>query len=321
MAIHEDEQDDLGSLRAHRQVVRDAVGAHYGEAFDLLEVEIGLAADIGQLALHHQDEHAQTPATFASIARLHAAVVLTASEVIELLRAGYAAGATGRWRTLYERAVIGHFISKAGEETAVRYLEHGAIQLCKVASALETAERGLMQTRGQLKRLRARSSELTQKYGSGFAGDYGWAGLALSGRPSDKGSFAELEKQTPSAEDRILYRTASQEVHSATYGPVIGAVRYAPEMLLLGPTPYQLAGTGQLTAKWVYLSAAALVAHASGPRQLGGLAARCKELAEEAHEMLDEAERDVGDILEESLAAFVAPPPREAIDRPGFGVE
>jgi hypothetical protein len=275
--------------------VRDAVTTIYGQGIDILEVEIDLAAMVGQLALAPPDGRRADSATFAAITRLHAAVVLTAGEVIELLRAGFAAGATARWRTLYERAVIGHFISGAGEATADRYLQHGAVQLHKLATAIEAAEPGSMQTENQLDKLEARVATLTARHGSGFTGEYGWAGLALSGKNTDKGNFVAIENCTPSKEGRLLYRTASQEVHAGTHSPALGSLPYAPDYLLQGPTPFQLAGAGQVTAKWVYFSTVAVVAHASGPDALNGMALRCKDLAEEAHNFLYDAQEEVSD--------------------------
>jgi hypothetical protein len=313
IGLDQDDLDQLSSRQERKSAVRDAVTAHYGKGFDILEAEIDLATGVGQLALAYQDPQRTGPATFAAISRLHAGVTLTSGEIVELLRAGFAAGATARWRTLYELAVVGHFISKAGEETAMRYLEHAAVRLHKLALSTEEAEPGSMRTEDQLDNLAEQVEILTERHGSGFSGDYGWAGLALSGHRTDKGNFAAIEKNTPTREDRAFYRTASLEVHANPYGPVVGSVPYAPGYLLLGPTPYQLAGAAQVTAKWVYFSAAAVVAHASGPRQLNEMIARCRALAEEAHDVLHDAEESVGSILEETLASFTAPAPWEPL--------
>jgi hypothetical protein len=310
MGPDHDEFTRLALRRQRMESIRNVVDEAYGKGFDALEAEIDLAMGIGQLALLRQDKQPKNPATFNAIAKLHAAVVLTAAEVIELLRGGFSAGATARWRTLYERAAIGHFISQAGEETAQRYLEHSPVQLFRLASALrETGDNSISDD--DFAALEELVSTLTARHGSGFGGEYGWAGLSLSGRRTDKGNFAAIESRTPSAEERSIYRTASREVHATVDGPVVGSIPYVPHYLLFGPTPYQLAGAAQGTAKWVYFSAAAVVAHASGPPELHNMIERCRTLGEDVHSLLSEADDAVGDVLAQDLAAFTAPPPRD----------
>lgn len=315
MPLDGDEKRRLADRRKRTAEVLAEVSRRYGTAIDLLEGEVDLALTAAHLAAGHpavrdSSTSADLMTVYSAVARLHSWVTATASESVELLRAGYASGATARWRTLYERAVIAHFLSGSGAAAARRYLEHEDVHLYKLVKEIEEADPGSMGD--ALAQLQARHTELIGQYGSGFRGDYGWAGLSLSGKATDQGNFMEIEKKTPSKEERLLYRMASQEVHAGMSRAQIGALPQFPEYLVMGPSPYQLAGAGQATAKWLYFSTAALVAHAFGPSDLNGLAARCKALAEEAHDAFadGEAEADsVNDGLLRVLATFVVPEP------------
>lgn len=60
--------------------------------------------------------------------RLHANALRITSEIIHLIKGGYADGALARWRSLFEIAVTSLVIHKYGKEAAVDYMKHGFIK-------------------------------------------------------------------------------------------------------------------------------------------------------------------------------------------------
>ena len=68
-----------------------------------------------------------------ALTRLHARACQVTSEVIILLKSGFADGAIARWRTLHEIAATASFINQHGESVAERYLKHDAIESFKAA--------------------------------------------------------------------------------------------------------------------------------------------------------------------------------------------
>jgi Family of unknown function (DUF5677) len=75
---------------------------------------------------HQRHTPAEGDWLYAALVRRQARGCLVASEVLALLRSGHASGAHARWRSLHEIAVVAGFIQD--QETARRYLSHGAIE-------------------------------------------------------------------------------------------------------------------------------------------------------------------------------------------------
>jgi Family of unknown function (DUF5677) len=68
---------------------------------------------------------------FEALIRLHGRGILTALEVLVLLRSGFSTGAFARWRTLHEIWVVFALLSEGDEELAHRYLAHDAVESAK----------------------------------------------------------------------------------------------------------------------------------------------------------------------------------------------
>jgi hypothetical protein len=58
---------------------------------------------------------------------IHATAVSTVQEIGVLLRTGFWAGASGRWRSLHELAVTSRVVAEYGPLVAQRYLDHGFV--------------------------------------------------------------------------------------------------------------------------------------------------------------------------------------------------
>lgn len=59
-----------------------------------------------------------------ALVRLHGKAVMTAREVMILLRSGYSSGALARWRTLHEVWVVSLLLLEGDDELSRRYLHH-----------------------------------------------------------------------------------------------------------------------------------------------------------------------------------------------------
>jgi hypothetical protein len=84
------------------------------EPLDLLELLINSSMEIGQdvkRQLVNNRKKISNPKHVALI-KIHARAIQVANEILTLLKAGYADGANGRWRTLYELTPLFLFLRK-----------------------------------------------------------------------------------------------------------------------------------------------------------------------------------------------------------------
>jgi hypothetical protein len=74
--------------------------------------------------------------------RLHANALRITSEIIHLIKGGYADGALARWRSLFEIAVTSLIIHKYGKQAAIDYIKHGNIKTVEgIEEYQKTAEK------------------------------------------------------------------------------------------------------------------------------------------------------------------------------------
>jgi hypothetical protein len=183
------------------------------------------------------------------VRRLQAQGCLVATEVLALLKAGFASGAHARWRSLHELAVTASFIREHGKDTAERFLAHEHVEAFKAATLYQTHCRRLRQRRYTRKEMEvftlARDAAI-QKYGPEFKGRYGWAAPAL-GRPCDQ--FEPLERHVKLDHLRPYYRMASYPVHATAktinFSLALGNRR---DVLLVGGSDLGLSDPGQCMA-------------------------------------------------------------------------
>jgi len=90
----------------------------------MFEAVLELSMQLGETynRVHRRSAARRQDFVFEALTRLHARALLTASEVLALLRTGHASGANARWRTMHEISVVAQFLSKHGGPTAERYL-------------------------------------------------------------------------------------------------------------------------------------------------------------------------------------------------------
>ncbi len=241
----------VGNKATRRQFAKD-ISFIWGKPIDLLEFYISLVVDAGTEFNQHYGEISKnnTDVVYEVLLKLFARSCLVASEILTLLRAGFADGAHARWRTLHEIAVVTMFISENGKDVAERYLKHefvedykGAKQyqeLCPVTKNIPIDER-------EFKEIKKKSDDVISQYGSDFRNDYGWASQSLNNKNP---KFSDIEKSVKQDGWRPNYKLASHNVHANPTGISfkLGKLKEDSGSLLIGSSIVGLDEAGEETA-------------------------------------------------------------------------
>lgn len=177
------------------------------KAFDLLETiwvcceEVGRGFNDhhGTIALHERDH------VFEAITYLHAKALLVTSEIICLLKGGFADGAITRWRTLYENNVIATLIRQEGEELAIRYVAHSRVQAWQREQASPEYETE------ELTDLKAQAEHAISNFGEDMKLRHGWASKLVGKK---KPTFKDIAAKCGRLNDEGgIYEYASRHIH------------------------------------------------------------------------------------------------------------
>jgi hypothetical protein len=219
----------------------------WGKPLDLLYAFYGICEEVGQdfNARYRDRAYDDEDYSCQALIRLHARSCLVFSEVVTLLRSGHASGAHARWRTLHEIAVVTFFLREHGDEVALRYLEHDAIQAYKSTLSHRLYAQRLGQegpTEEEFDEAKRLRDELVAKYGRAFKRDYGWAASVL---PREGRTFAEVEAATKLDHMRPYYKMASHAIHPNARALFFDlGVGDDENMMLAGPSTRGLADPG-----------------------------------------------------------------------------
>lgn len=252
-AMKESAPAALTEHRSQRTGFEERLAERWGQALDLYETVLIYARTFGEdfVRKYHADAANENDLVFTVLARLHARACLTASEVLALLRSGYAAGAHARWRTLHEISSVAYFVKQFGQDVAEQYLEHEHIEAYRAADEYQRHCKRLgyqPYTESDMKAFRRERDRLLKKYGKDFEQDYGWAVDTLrTTNPSFKGrtSFAQIERAAGINHWRPYYRMASHCIHANPKGIAfnLGLIKQG-SMLLAGPSNAGLTDQG-----------------------------------------------------------------------------
>ncbi|MYE57650.1 MAG: hypothetical protein F4X30_11325 [Acidimicrobiaceae bacterium] len=157
--------------------------ARWGRGLDLAELVVREAYEVGRWvddllrarAAVRQDQKPEV------LIRHHGKAVMTAREVLILLRSGYSSGAFARWRTLHEVQVVLMVLDEGDEELVRRYLAHEVVESLKAQKEYEEAWETLGHeppdwTAAERQQMQA---ELVGEFGRAIWQDYGWARAAV----------------------------------------------------------------------------------------------------------------------------------------------
>jgi hypothetical protein len=203
------------------------------KAFDLLETIWASCEELGRaFNQHHRPEAvAEQDYLFEVLTYLHAKSLLVTSEVICLLRGGFADGALTRWRTLHEVNVVGALIVQEGQELAVRYLAYSRVQAWKAKcngaeNVLEDDDCG---------HLRSQAEEAIARFDEKLRRRNGWA-CDVTGKKNP--SFEDIRSCVGREDEKSLYREASLHVHGnhRAYNDLLAMCEAQEDVLLVGPS-------------------------------------------------------------------------------------
>lgn len=258
---------DAPRMRGEHKSLREGfevrLTQRWGGALDLLEMLIVITEEAGRIFnAEFRPGAAQTNnLVFDAVVRLHARGCQVASEVLLLLRGGFADGAHARWRTLHEISVVASFIRQSGRDVAERYLLHQHIEARKAAVQYQDNLLDLDLTpisEADLADIEANYASLVARFGDAYKKDYGWAaGVFGTTAPN----FSEIEREINLEYMRPYYRLASHNVHANPKG-ILYKLGQPPggNFLLSGPSSVGLADPGQNTASTLYFLTATLIA-------------------------------------------------------------
>jgi hypothetical protein len=236
----------------HQQkAFRAGLDRRWCKAFNPLEMLLCISSEFGaDMNVSLRSVPSSNPFKIDVLTRLYARASQVSSEIISLLRCGFADGAMARWRTLHEIVVVSMFIADSDEVLAERYMLHEAVESFRAAKEYQ-----IYCTRigdepidpREIHDLESYNASLVARFGIAFRENYGWASERLGGLRSPK--FADIERVVQVDYLRPFYRMASHNVHANPKGAFfkLGLLNET-DLLLAGPSTFGLADPGQATA-------------------------------------------------------------------------
>jgi hypothetical protein len=230
---------------------RDRLYSIWKTPVDRLSIIIVCSRELGaEFNYWVRKSGALTPKTDVQT-RLHARSVYLASQIVYLVRGGFADGALASWRSLHETCVILKLISGEDEELASRFLAHEVIGTKNAADAYRKHSEKLNLepfSDENYKEITDLFKKAEADYGKKFIGeDYGWTS-GLKGNNVLK--FRELEEYVELNYLRPFYKLASDGTHAgvASIGYKLGLSLTNEDILLSGPSNEGMTDPLQLCA-------------------------------------------------------------------------
>src|SRR5690606_25657396 len=134
---------------------------------------------------------------FEAMTHLHAKALLVTSEIICLLKGGFADGALTRWRTLYETKVVATLLRQEGQELALKYLAHSRVQAWNEVKDDEDDEDD-----EERQHLKAQAEYALNKFGPELNRRNGWA-CALTRQKNP--TLDKLAQLAGKSDEKMLY--------------------------------------------------------------------------------------------------------------------
>lgn len=212
-------QAEVNTLAKDAEAFERQLKKRWKRPLQLFEVFIAITKEAAErFHFEYAPVEEENDFVYEVLIRLHARACHIASEVITLLKGGYADGAHARWRTLHEVATVALFVQKHGRDTAERYMLHEAVETYKGAEQFQTYCKAIGEKpfpKRTMTRFRSDYDSALRLFGRSFKSQYGWAAVALSNQSP---KFADLEKDVGLDRFRPYYKMASQNVHATTKG-------------------------------------------------------------------------------------------------------
>jgi hypothetical protein len=211
---------EVKASRKDRKRFESRLQKQWKKPFELLELFVLIALEAGAdfNEQYHPVAAKEDDLVFEVLIRLHARACRITSEVIALMKAGFADGAHARWRTLHEVAVVAMFIAEHGNEVAEKYLLHEIVESYKAAIQHQQYCKAIGAeplTDQELEEIKTAYQDVLNRFGSNFSGSYGWAAAALG---KNKPTFSDIEQGINLEKMRPYYKMASHSVHANPKG-------------------------------------------------------------------------------------------------------
>lgn len=245
---------ELQKIRYDRAKTVDRL---WGKTLDHLDFLRQLVVEWAFSAEQNQKGSYSKPHTAIALHKLIERAFDVVGEVIVLARAGYADGALARWRTLHEICVISVFLSRQSDQCAEMYLAHHVVEKLKLVADEKAVATALTMDHHQdryVRDLRTMVSTLTNRFGVAFAGDYGWASVALGAK---KTTFKVLEQHVGLDILRKAYKKANSTVHG---GALASLTRISLDLAVIENTDIPLEHGCEIAANYAAASLSMLVA-------------------------------------------------------------
>jgi hypothetical protein len=232
-------------LKVHRKEMKNFEQRLYNDwkkPFDMFESFLVLAFEAGDEfnSEFRKDETETENYVLDVLTRLHARACQIATEILVLLKSGFADGAHARWRSLHEIAVVASFINAHGNEVAERYLLHNNIESYNAATLYQKHFKVLGDEpipQDEYDSIKAMRDKLIARFGNSYRYNYGWASSVLK---KNAPSFSDIEENSGLDYLRPYYKLASHNVHANPKGVLfkMGLLGNNQNILLAGPSNF-----------------------------------------------------------------------------------
>lgn len=186
----------------------------YSKPIQELEIFSELCKTIGNniyIRLNNKEEK-----TYKEIAlrRLHQKSTLIVSEIIYLIKGGFASAAISRWRTLLETSIIALFLALNNETTSERYLDYEIVDTKKeLKTYMDNVDfLGFEHIPvEEIKKIEKQYNLILDKYGKDFKKSNAWASEILDNKQPNLHDFMDYVN---SKYMKPFYKFSNNYVHS-----------------------------------------------------------------------------------------------------------
>ena len=186
----------------------------YSKPIQELEIFSEICKSIGNNVCLRLNENNKNTYKEKALRRLHQKSTLITSEIIYLIKGGYASASLSRWRTLFETSIISLFLSVNNEITAERYIDYEIIDTKK---ELNTYIKNVdflgfdKISSDEVNKIETKYNIILKKYGKDFKGNNAWASDILNKKVPNLHDFMDF---VDSQYMKPYYKFSSNYVHS-----------------------------------------------------------------------------------------------------------
>lgn len=213
-------------LRRDRRRLTKRMADVWGPADQVFQAANYIGYELGRDIAKSSHKHG--PKVMALLGA-HGRALRTADEIRHLAISGFHAGATARWRSLHELAVLAIVLTGASPDVSRRYLEYARIENLSDVKAYQQHAKVLGRkpfNLEEVEKAERSAAEVVERWGKDMCNQNGWASPLFPGKKSI--SFRDLESIADLGHMRPFYRLGNNHIHA---GPRAG------ELNLIDVTP------------------------------------------------------------------------------------